>query len=184
MLTLFQARNTVVSLPSSFNSSNAIIAMLLLVASCVDRSLLVDTVRDYSAYDFDRQEFQTRVFIDENKNMSFLSDRSLARIYTQSRHHPGTIRSHARIGIRPHIYNSGNPGTNPDIIRVDTSPHGVEIPTPPADFLSGHGSYVEPAPPREDIGSNPRSRGRSTSLKLPSTGEANRAFSDRHHPAR
>ena len=26
--------------------------MLLLVASCVDRSLLVDTVRDYSAYDF------------------------------------------------------------------------------------------------------------------------------------
>ena len=39
-------------LPSSFNSSNAI-AMLLLVASCVDRSPLVDTVRDYSAYDFD-----------------------------------------------------------------------------------------------------------------------------------
>ena len=53
MLTLFQAQNTVVWLPSSFNSSNAIIAMLLLVASCVDRSLLVVTVRDYSAYDFD-----------------------------------------------------------------------------------------------------------------------------------
>ena len=52
MLTLFQARNTVVWLPSSFNSSNAI-AMLLLVASFVDRSLLVDTVRDYSAYNFD-----------------------------------------------------------------------------------------------------------------------------------
>ena len=34
------------------HSSNAI-AMLLLVASCVDRSLLVDIVRDYSAYDFD-----------------------------------------------------------------------------------------------------------------------------------
>ena len=49
---LFQARNTVVRLPSSFNSSNAI-AMLLLVAGCVDRSLLVDTVRYYSAYDFD-----------------------------------------------------------------------------------------------------------------------------------
>ena len=45
MLTLFQARNTVVWLPSSFNSSHAIMAMLLLVASCVDRSLLVDTVR-------------------------------------------------------------------------------------------------------------------------------------------
>ena len=27
--------------------------MLLLVASCVDLSLLVHTVRDYSAYDFD-----------------------------------------------------------------------------------------------------------------------------------
>ena len=27
--------------------------MLLLVASCVDRLLLVDTARDYSAYDFD-----------------------------------------------------------------------------------------------------------------------------------
>ena len=26
--------------------------MLLFFASCVDRSLLVDTVRDYSAYDF------------------------------------------------------------------------------------------------------------------------------------
>ena len=70
MLTLFQARNTVVWLPLPFNSSNAI-AMLLLVASSVDRSLLVDTVGDYSAYDFDSQEFQTRVFIDENKNMSF-----------------------------------------------------------------------------------------------------------------
>ena len=33
------------------NSSNDV-AMLLLVASCVDRSLLVDTVRDYSDYDF------------------------------------------------------------------------------------------------------------------------------------
>ena len=52
MLALFQARNTVARLPSSFNPSDAI-AMLLLVASCVDRSLFVDTVRDYSAYDFD-----------------------------------------------------------------------------------------------------------------------------------
>ena len=51
MLTLFQARDTVVWLPSSFNSFNAI--AMLLVASCVDRSLLVDTVRDYIAYDFD-----------------------------------------------------------------------------------------------------------------------------------
>ena len=99
--------------------------------------------------------------------MSFLSDRSLARIHTQSRRHPGTIGSHAGIGIHPHTYNSDNPGTNTDIIRVDTSPHGVEIPTPPADFLIGHGSYVEPAPSGEDIGSHPRSRDRSTSLKPP-----------------
>ena len=86
--------------------------------------------------------------------MPFLSDHALARIHTQRRRHPGTIGSHARIGIHPHIYNSNNPGTNPDIIRVDTSPHGVEIPTSPAGFLIGHGSYVEPAPPREDIGSH------------------------------
>ena len=65
-MTLFQARNTVVWLPSSINSSNAI-AMLLFVASCVDRSLLVHTVRDYCAYNFDSKEFQTRVLIDENK---------------------------------------------------------------------------------------------------------------------
>ena len=183
MLTLFLARNTVVWLPSSFNSSNAI-AMLLLVAICVDRSLLVDTVRDYSVYNFDSKYFQTRVLIDENTNIVIMSDRSLARVHIQSRRHPGTIGSHAGIGIHPHIYNSDNPGTNTDIIRVDTSPHGVEIPTPPADFLIGNGSYVEPAAPREDIGSHPRSRGRFTSLKLPSTGEANRAFSGRHHPAR
>ena len=30
------------------------VAMLLLVASCVDRSRVVDTARDYSAYDFVR----------------------------------------------------------------------------------------------------------------------------------
>ena len=101
--------------------------------------------------------------------MLFLSDRSLARIHTQSRRHPGTMGSHAWIGIHPLMYNSDNPETNPDIIRVDTSPHGVETPTPPADFLNGRGSHVEPAPPREDIGSHPRSRGRSTSLKLPSS---------------
>ena len=41
--TLFQARNTVVWLPSSLNSWNAV-AMLLLVASCVDRSILAHTV--------------------------------------------------------------------------------------------------------------------------------------------
>ena len=116
--------------------------------------------------------------------MSFLSEYSLARIHTQSRRHPGMIESHAGIRIHPHIYNSDNPGMNTDIILVDASPHGVQIPTPPADFLIGHGSYVEPAPPREDIGSHPRSRGRSTSLKPPSTGEANRAFSGRHHPVR
>ena len=41
LLTVFQAWNTV-SLPSSFNSSNAIIIMLLLVA--VDHSRLVDGI--------------------------------------------------------------------------------------------------------------------------------------------
>ena len=69
---------------------------------------------------------------------------------------PGSESIHTYV-----IYNSDNLGTNPDVIRVDTSPHGVEIPTPPpADFLIGHvyGSYVEPAPPREDLGSRPRSR--------------------------
>ena len=79
------------------------------------------------------------------------------------------IGSHAGIGIYPHIYSSDNPGTNTDIIRVDTSPYGVETATPPADFLIGHGSYVEPAPPGEDVGFYPRSRGRSTYLKLSST---------------
>ena len=159
--------------------------MLLLVASCVDRSLLVHrTVRDYSAYNFDSQVCQTRIFRDGNKKMSFSSGRSSAKIHTQSRRQPGTIGSHAGIGTHPHIYNSDNPGTNTDIARVDTSPHGVEIPTPPADFLIGHGSYVDPAPPQEYIRSHPRSRGRSTSLKLPSTGEVNRAFSGRHRPVR
>ena len=51
MPTLFQARNTVVGLPPFINSLNAI-AMLLLVANCVGSSLLADTVRDYSAYNF------------------------------------------------------------------------------------------------------------------------------------
>ena len=32
--------------------------MLLLVASCVDRSLLVDTVRDYSAYSLTVENFR------------------------------------------------------------------------------------------------------------------------------
>ena len=66
--------------------------------------------------------------------MSFTSDGSFAGIYTQSKRHPGTIGSHPGTGIHPHIYNSDNPGTNTDIIRVDTSPHGVEILTPPADL--------------------------------------------------
>ena len=53
MLTLCQARNTVVWLPPAFNSSNAVIAMMLLVVSSLDRPLLVHTVRDYSAYNLD-----------------------------------------------------------------------------------------------------------------------------------
>ena len=81
--------------------------------------------------------------------MPLSSDRSFARIHIHFVRHPGTIASHA-----------ANPGTNADIMRVDTSPRGVEIPTSQADFLIGRGSYVEPVPPREDTISHPRSRGR------------------------
>ena len=86
--------------------------MLLLVASRVDRSLIVDTMRDHNAYGFVSKVFQTRVLSDENKNMSVLSDCALDRIHTQSRRHPGTIGSHAGIGMHPHMMH-------------DTSPHGV-----------------------------------------------------------
>ena len=63
MLALFKARNTVVRLPSSLNSLN-VIAMLLLVAGRVDRSLFADTVPDYGAYDFDSSVFQPRVLLE------------------------------------------------------------------------------------------------------------------------
>ena len=86
---------------------------LLLV---VDRSL-VYTVRDYSTYDSTVNTFKLEFFVDENKNMSFLSDRSLAGIHTRSKRQPGTIGSHPGIGIHPYIYNSDNPGTKTDIIR-------------------------------------------------------------------
>ena len=66
--------------------------------------------------------------------MSRLSDRSLAGIYAQSKRHPGTIGSHPGTGIHPHIYDSDNPGTKTEIIRIDTSPHGAEAPTPPVDL--------------------------------------------------
>ena len=102
--------------------------------------------------------------------MPVLSDRALDRIHTQSRRRPGTIGPHAGVGIHPHMI--------PPRTVWKSQPYG------PTDFPIGHGSHVEPAPPREDIGSHPRSRGRSTSLKLQSTGEANGAFSGRHHPAR
>ena len=59
--------------------------MLFLVASCVDSSLLVDTARDYSAYDFVRYVLQTRFIFNENKNQLVLSDCALDRIRTQSR---------------------------------------------------------------------------------------------------
>ena len=55
----FQERNTV-SLPSLFNSSQVSLQCCCLLPA-VDRSLLVvDIVRDDSAYDFDRYEFQAR----------------------------------------------------------------------------------------------------------------------------
>ena len=85
--------------------------------------------------------------------MSFSSDLSLTRIHTQRRRRPDMMGSHA-----------DNPGTNTDIIHVDTSPHGQEIANPSADILIGHGSHAEPALPREDIGSHPRPRGRSPSI--------------------
>ena len=77
--------------------------MLLLVASCVDRSLVRDTVRDYSAYDIITYVFQTRVLLYEKKIMSVLSNRQFGRIYIQSQHHPGTIGSYAGIGIHPNM---------------------------------------------------------------------------------
>ena len=104
--------------------------------------------------------------------------------------HPGTIGPpFPWIGIHPYIYNSDNPGTNTDITGVDTSPHGVEIPTPHRPVSHWlWGSYIEPAPPWARIGSHPRSRGRSIYLKLRPTGEGNReesrVFPDQHRPAR
>ena len=79
----------------------------------------------------------------------------------------------------PKIGGGGNKSqqTNADIIQVDTSPHGVKLPTLPADLLAGFGWYVEPAPPLEDMGSQSRSKGRFIPLKYNSIEEANRAFS-------
>ena len=77
--------------------------MLLFVASCVDRSLLVHTVRDYSANDIVIYVFQTRVLLYEKIIMSVWSNRQLDRTYIQSRRHPGTIGSYAGIGIHPHM---------------------------------------------------------------------------------
>ena len=71
--------------------------------------------------------------------MSFLSDRALDRIQTYSRRHPGTI---------------GDPNPYPHMIPPRTV---FEVPTPPAVILISHGSHVEPAPRREDIGSHPGS---------------------------
>ena len=45
--------------------------MLIFVASCVDRSLLVGTVRDFSAYDVVIQVFLTRVLLDGKKSCQF-----------------------------------------------------------------------------------------------------------------
>ena len=52
-----------------------------------------------------------------------------------------SMSRHARAGqglapgseIFPYLYNSNNPGTETEIVRVDTAPHGVETPTPLAD---------------------------------------------------
>ena len=56
--------------------------------------------------------------------MSFFSDRSLARIHTQRRRHPGTIGSQAGIRIHARIYNSDSPGTNPDTSGLIPLPTG------------------------------------------------------------
>ena len=85
------------------------IAILLLVASCVDRSLPIaiqyatTTLTILTAKSF-RLDFLLTI-----EACHFLSDRSMARIDIRSRRHPGTIGSHAGIGIHPHIYNSDNP---------------------------------------------------------------------------
>ena len=128
MLTVFHAKNTV-SLSSIFNSSNAIAMLALVSVGC---SLLVDIVHSDSAYDFDSCEFQPRVFFYESTKMAFLSDHTLAGILTQSMPHEGTIGSHSGSKSIHTSTTPTTPGTN--IIRVDTSPHGVEIPTPPADL--------------------------------------------------
>ena len=44
--------------------------------------------------------------------------------------HPGGIWSHPRSEILTYIYNSNKPGTRTVVLRVDTTPHGVEILTP------------------------------------------------------
>ena len=139
MLTLFRPPNTVVWLPSSFNPSIAI-AMLLLVASCVERSLLVQTVRDYSAYNFDSQEFQARVLIiDENKSCHF----HLIAHWPVFIQKVGVTR--ARLGHMPgpESIHTSTTLTTRGQTRISSGliphPHGVEIPTPPADFLISHG---------------------------------------------
>ena len=58
--------------------------MLLLVTSCVDRSLLVDTARDYSADDFVGYDVQTRDIFDETKNLLVLSDWALDKMHAQN----------------------------------------------------------------------------------------------------
>ena len=89
--------------------------------------------------------------LDENINMDFLSDRLLAEARTQSKRHPGTIRSHRGIGIHPHVYNFDNPGTNTHITGLDAYfPARCENPNPTGRSLIGLGSYVEPSPPWED----------------------------------
>ena len=103
--------------------------MLLLVASCVDRSLLVNTVRDYSAYNFVSKVFQTRDLSKDNKNMSVLSDHASDRIHTQSKRHPGTIGSHAGIGIHTHMI--------PPRTAWTSQPHR------PTDFPIGHGDDLQ-----------------------------------------
>ena len=62
--------------------------------------------------------------------MSFVSDRILAGVDTQSKRHPGTIGSLPELES---IHTSTSPTTRGQT-RVDTSPHGVETPTPPADL--------------------------------------------------
>ena len=114
----------------------------------VDRSLLVDSVRDYSAHDFDSQEFQARFFLDKIKTCRFC----LIAHWSGFIHKVSVTR--ARYG---HILGSESIHTSTaPTTRGRTWISSGLIPPPtvwnsqPHRPISDWGSYVEPGPPRGD----------------------------------